>query len=133
MQRSVDAGESGDSLSSVDQVLATSHYWFGLAILALVMMRLTLRLRRGAPAPVENQPGLMQFAAKAMHVLFYVLLFAAPVLGLMAFYLGDPWGPVHSLVKPLFVVFIGLHAGAALLHQFVLRDGTLRRMLVPAN
>lgn len=56
-----------------------------------------------------------------------------PILGLLAFYVGDPWGPIHSFAKPVFLVLIALHAGAAVFHQFVLRDGTLTRILRPSG
>jgi cytochrome b561 len=75
----------------------------------------------------------MQVAARASHGIFYVLLLATPEIGLLAFYLGDPWGDVHSLAKPAFIVLIAVHAVAALYHRFWLKDGTLRRMLSPSG
>jgi cytochrome b561 len=52
------------------------------------------------------------------------------VTGLLGYYLGDPWGELHTLGKPVFIVLIAVHAAAALFHQFWIRDNTLRRMLV---
>jgi len=129
MTRSVDAAETREAVSATDLVLSTSHYWFGLTILALAVLRAMVRVTRGVPAPASDQPRLMQLAATSTHFLFYLLLFAVPVLGLLAFYLGDPWGPIHSLAKPAFLVLIAIHAGAALFHQFFLKDGTLTRIL----
>ena len=131
MTRSVDAAESGDPLSLTDKLLATSHYWFGISILALVAIRFVVRLTTGAPAPASEQPKIVHLAATATHWLFYAMLFAFPVLGLLALYAGDPWGQIHSLAKPAFLGLIVLHLGAALYHQLVVKDGTLRRMLVP--
>lgn len=133
MTRSVDAADSGGALSKADSLLATSHYWFGIAILLLVAVRLYVRITRGAPKSASGKSPLLQFAAAATHWMFYALLAAVPVLGLLAYYVGDPWGDIHSLARPVFLVLIAAHAGAALMHQFVLRDGTLRRMLVPAK
>ncbi|MBZ9678794.1 cytochrome b [Mesorhizobium sp. ES1-1] len=128
-----DAAEEGAAVSPTDQTLASAHYWVGLSILALVLIRLVVRLASGAPQPARSGPSWMQTAALASHHLFYVLLVATPIIGLLAFYFGDPWGDIHSLNKPVFIVLIAIHALAALFHQFWLRDGTLRRMLVPSR
>jgi cytochrome b561 len=42
-------------------------------------------------------------------------------------------GDIHALAKPVFIVLISIHAAAALFHQLWLRDGTLKRMLLPSN
>ncbi|MDX8527480.1 cytochrome b/b6 domain-containing protein [Mesorhizobium sp. MSK_1335] len=129
----VDAVENGQPVSTTDQALGSAHYWAGLAILALVLLRLVLRLASGATASANRGPRWMQLAAHALHGLFYMLLLATPVAGLLAFYVGDPWGDIHSLAKPALIVLIAAHALAALYHQFWLRDGTLKRMLSPAG
>lgn len=56
-----------------------------------------------------------------------------PVSGLVTLYVNDEIGDIHSLSKPVFIVLILVHAAAALYHQFVVKDGTLRRMLVPRS
>jgi cytochrome b561 len=133
MKMVVDAAERGRQLSAADQTMGSAHYWVGIAILALVVLRLALRLAAGAPAPTGKSPRWMHLAAGASHALFYVLLLATPVLGLLAFYVGDPWGDIHSWSKPAFIVLIAIHALAALYHQFWLRDGTLQRMVSPSR
>jgi len=129
----VDASKEGQPVSATDHALGSAHYWVGLAVLALVLVRLVLRLASGAPAPADHGSRWMQVAARVSHGLFYVLLLATPVIGLLAFYLGDPWGDIHSLAKPAFIVLIAVHVVAALYHQFWLKDGTLKRMLSPAG
>lgn len=131
MEEMVEAAEEGERLSAGDAFLGTAHYWFGIAILVLVGIRLVLRLRTGVPGPAADTNPFLDLAGRAMHWLFYALLVVVPVLGLLAYYTGDPWGEIHQLAKPAFIILIALHAGAALFHQFALRDGTLRRMLVP--
>ncbi len=110
---------------------ADVHYYAGIAVLALVLLRLFIRFIWGAPEPAQQ--GWMGKAAALSHVAFYLLLIAAPILGLLAFYLGRPFGSLHELCKPALIILIGAHAAAALFHQFWLKDGTLRRMLVPAR
>lgn len=129
----VDAAEDGQPVSATDQALGSAHYWVGLSVLALVLVRLLLRLASGVPAPAGHGSRWMRVAAHASHGLFYVLLLATPAIGLLAFYQGDPWGDIHSLAKPAFIVLIAVHVVAALYHQLWLRDGTLKRMLSPAG
>ncbi|MDB5587758.1 MAG: cytochrome b562 [Devosia sp.] len=129
----IDAAEEGSTPSATDQALGASHYWIGIAILVLVLARLVVRLRAGAPAPAASAPNIMQIAAKISHFAFYVLLIATPILGLLAFYFGDPYGPIHMLNRPAFIILIAIHAAAALFHQFWLKDGTLTKMVRPAQ
>lgn len=129
----VDATEEGHQISGADQALGSAHYWVGLVVLVLVALRLGLRFASGAPKPADAGPKWMEAAARASHALFYFLLLAAPVAGLLAFYLGDPWGDIHSLAKPVFIVLIAVHVLAALYHHFWLRDGTLKKMMVPVR
>jgi cytochrome b561 len=128
----VDAAEEGTAVSPADHFLATSHYWVGISVLVLVLLRLVVRLASGAPQPAASS-GWMSRAATATHWLFYLLLVAVPATGLMALYVNDAFGDIHALGKPVFIVLIALHAAAALFHQFFLKDGTLKRMLVPSR
>lgn len=132
MVAATEAAEEGTALSVTDAILATAHYWAGIAILVLVATRLIIRLRMGAPEPIDGNPVLV-FLAKSTHWAFYALLVAVPISGLVTVYINPEVGDIHQLAKPAFVILIGLHAAAALFHQFILRDGTLRRMLVPAK
>ncbi|TPN46842.1 cytochrome b [Mesorhizobium sp. B1-1-7] len=129
----VDAAENGAAVSPADQTLGSAHFWVGISILTLVFVRLTMRLISGAPRPADRGPAWMRIAARGSHGLFYLLLLATPIVGLLAFYIGDPWGDIHSLSKPVFIVLISVHALAALFHQYWLRDGTLKRMLSPGR
>jgi cytochrome b561 len=127
----VDASESGATASPIDQNLGSAHYWVGLSILALLVIRLAIRFSKGEPVTDTSAPSWMRISARASHFGFYTLLLATPIFGLLAYYVGDPFGPIHSLSKPVFIVLIALHAAAALVHHFWLRDNTLKRMIVP--
>jgi cytochrome b561 len=129
MTATIDAAEEGVAASASDQLLAQLHYWAGLSILFLVAVRIAALLKRGAPAPTASVGGFGQLA-RLMHALFYILLVAVPVTGLLGYYLGDPWGELHTWGKPVFIVLIAAHVAAALFHQFWVKDNTLRRMLV---
>ncbi|WP_192181696.1 cytochrome b [Mesorhizobium amorphae] len=129
----VDAAADGRQLSSYDQTMGSAHYWVGLSILLLVFVRLAVRLFVGAPRAQPTMSKWMVFTSRATHALFYCLLVGAPLSGLLAFYVWGWMGDIHALAKPVFIVLICIHAGAALFHHFVLKDIVLRRMLVPAR
>jgi cytochrome b561 len=130
MVAATDAAETGEALASQDAALATAHYWVGISVLILVALRLGIRLRSGLPVTADNNM-LLAPLARATHWAFYVLLVIVPVSGLLTVYVNPDIGELHQLAKPVFIVLIALHAGAALFHHFVLRDGTLKRMLRP--
>ena len=132
MTATVEAAEEGTVPSNSDQLLGQAHYWVGVAVLALVIVRMGVRLAQGAPAP-SGASGLVSKLATTTHALFYALLVAVPVTGLLGYYLGDPWGNLHTWGKPVFIALIALHAAGAVFHQVFVRDNTLRRMLVPEN
>ncbi|WP_237151922.1 cytochrome b [Oryzibacter oryziterrae] len=111
---------------------ANLHIYVGIAILLLTAIRLLVRLSVGAPEPVPG-PALQVKVAQLLHFGFYVLLFAVPVTGLLAEYVSREFGDIHELAKPVFIVFILVHAGAALYHHFVVKDSTLMRMMKPGS
>jgi cytochrome b561 len=125
----VDAQESSEAILPADQSLATAHLWAGIAILALVVVRLLLRFAQGTPAPIGA--GLAVVLAKLAHAAFYLLLIAMPVTGLLTYYDVMDLGDLHGWGKPVFIALIAIHALAALYHQFLVKDGTLARMLAP--
>jgi cytochrome b561 len=129
----VDANAEGTSASPTDIAISVAHYWFGLSILALVAVRLALRLVQGVPPKTTETSTWMSLAAKLVHWLFYGLLIAVPVAGLLAFYVSPDFGDIHALGKPAFIILISLHVIAALFHQLFLKDGTLKRMFVPSR
>jgi cytochrome b561 len=132
-----DKAREGWHVSPMSFFLVSVHYYNGLTILGLVLLRLALRLVKGAPAPALA--GWMHMAAAASHAAFYVLLIAMPVLGWVTYwslyfpdwYPDEPFGDLHELGATLLIALICIHVAAALFHQFWLKDGTLHRMLLP--
>ncbi|WP_375408827.1 cytochrome b [uncultured Methylobacterium sp.] len=128
------------------------HKSFGLVALALVLARVLVRLSRGAPALEAGLPAWQRRAAYASHAALYGLIVLVPLLGwagtsaccapvklFWSFPLtlpisgGMPVGKrilgLHTVAAFALVALIALHAGAALHHHVIRRDGTLRRML----
>ncbi|MBS1166681.1 MAG: Cytochrome b-562 [Proteobacteria bacterium] len=109
------------------------HVGVGIAVLVLALFRLGLRLIQGVPPSVPG-PVLQVRAGEALHYLFYFLLIATPLTGLLAQYVDmRTFGEIHAANKPIFVVLILIHVAAALYHHFVLKDSTLRRIMVPGT
>jgi len=130
MTEATEAAEVGETVSALATYLAGVHTYFGIAVLALVAVRLALRRRNGAPLPPLLSGG-MELAGKISHWLFYALLVIVPVMGLLGYYFGDPYGDLHTYAKPVFIGLIALHVAATVHHQFWLRDALLMRMLTP--
>ena len=127
------------------------HKSLGVTALALVLLR--AGWRRISPPPVAPaMPGWMETASRWAHVALYALMVLVPVVGMVMswsagrpiavfglFTLPDLLPPspvvknaaeeVHEVLGNLILILAGLHAGAALFHQYVLKDGVLARML----
>jgi len=128
------------------------HKSAGLVLLAVVAVFVAWALvRRGPPLP-DSIPRWQRIAAHATHGLLFVLMLAMPVTGyLISTSAGAPVSVFGLFEVPALVnggeqlrdlaidlhyymaygalALVGLHAAAALKHQFVDRDGTLSRML----
>ncbi len=126
------------------------HKSFGLTVLALTVIRLSWRMFSGAPEDIPASKAQL-FAAKTVHGLMYILLFAIPLSGwlynsasgfpLKWFGISLPklftgFNPTikslaHSLHENLFyalALLLLLHAGTALWHHYIKRDDLLNRM-----
>src|SRR3546814_6968060 len=69
------------SVSERHQWLMQIHKPLGMALLALVCVRLVRRLYKGTPAMPASMPAWQRHAAHASHVLLCVLMFDMPLLG----------------------------------------------------
>jgi cytochrome b561 len=133
------------------------HISAGLAILALLVVRLLWRL--ADPPPPSEATVLdvwLDRAGRLAHYALYALLIAAPVAGIvLQFARGDalplfglseipsPWianralarsvKEVHELLANALGILACMHAAAALVHHWVFRDRTLVRMLPGSN
>lgn len=111
----------------VTLAIAPLHVWAGVALMALVLVRIALRLTRGSPAPL---PGVQGLVATLGHGALYVLIFLVPLSGALAWFLGaEALGDPHGLLANLLVILAALHGLAAVFHHVILKDGVMRRML----
>ena len=126
------------------------HISLGITLAGVILFRLIWRLTRQR-RPALPLAGLQALAAHLMHGLLYLLVVAQVVIGFVwhwsygqglsffgLFSLEPPFafsaalrGPLHEMHETnawIIITLAGLHALAALMHHYVLKDGLLRRM-----
>jgi cytochrome b561 len=126
------------------------HGVFGQLIFIAMALRLIVRLKYGVPRPI-NPNQMIVTLSQAMHWLMYALLLISPIFGILYFQYGGKEIHFFGLVWPQFVVpdpamkktvegiheflgntlyfLIGFHALAGLWQHYVMKDGSLRRIL----
>ena len=132
--------------------LKTWHFIFGMAVFALVAVRLLTRLLSGPVPRIEPRlAAWQQRLGDWTHIVLYLFMVAMPVLGWLTLSAkGDPVSlfglplpaligqdkelarslkDVHETIGTVGYFLIGLHAAAALVHHYLLHDNTLLRML----
>ncbi len=112
--------------------LMAQHIFTGILILGLVVWRLVIRLRRGAPPLPENEPAMLKLAAHGTHIALYLLMVLVPVSGMVAWFgaSGDA-ADAHEIMKSVLLVLVALHVAGALVQKFVLKTNVLSRMVKP--
>jgi cytochrome b561 len=125
------------------------HISLGLFIALLLAARIFWRATKGRALPPANK-GALQTLTKSVHSALYVLLIAMVLVGMFLVYvrgdsvfglftvpafdpgntaLRDNVTELHETIATLLLIVAGLHALAAFVHHYVLRDGVLRRMM----
>jgi superoxide oxidase len=137
--------------SAIREAFKTWHYLLGLIVFSLVWLRLLVRLAGQVPPIVPSPPQWQLRVAHVVEFAIYVFVIVMPVLGWLSvsaegktisFFglelpplIGENKGlakqleDVHGLIGNVGYALIGIHALAALIHHYVQRDNTLRRML----
>ncbi|RZI75634.1 MAG: cytochrome b [Variovorax sp.] len=138
--------------SDLRAALKSLHFLLGLSVLALVVVRLAIRWNAGpAPRILPPRPVWQDLLARLVHPMLYAFMIATPILGwltlgvegkpivLFGLHVPSLLGPdkalserlqdVHEALATAGYFLIGLHAAAALIHHYVVRDNTLLRML----
>lgn len=110
------------------------HIVVGLSILILAVWRIVLRMMHGVPAPDASHPPAQVMVARITYGLFYLLMVLLPVSGMIAWSQGSEMaGNIHGALRGAMIMLILVHVAAALLGQFVKKDGTLTRMMKPVD
>lgn len=131
-------------------LMQVTHVSLGLILTAVILARIVWRL---SPASTpQDHAGLEGLAARAVHLLLYLLIAGEIALGWSfrwaqgeplslfgLFAIPAPWtfpasarhtlAGLHDWTANGIMIVAGLHALAALAHHYVLRDDVLRRMV----
>lgn len=127
------------------------HKSIGITVLALVLVRIAVRLMVGAPAYVEPLGRLLHAAANTGHLALYALMIAMPVTGYILSSAGGhdiPWfglfevpsvvhrdkglaeagTQAHHVLAWTIGVVLAVHLAAVFWHAALKRDAVLTRM-----
>ncbi|MFC3192763.1 cytochrome b [Marinicella sediminis] len=127
------------------------HFMLGLCVWLLVIIRLVIRWRSVIP-PVKPSPPVWQsMVSKLVHMMLYLFMLGMPIVGLLVVNYEGHAVSFFGLELPVLVAenshmaetledwhetageaaywLIGLHAAAALMHHYVFKDNTLKRMM----
>jgi|SRR5690554_2255471 len=137
--------------SDIREALKMWHFMLGLSVLLLAIARLLWRVVNTQPAITPAVPRWQHWLAIAMHWLLYGGMIVTPLAGWLLLSAADKpvpfWGfelphliapdkalsktikNTHQLAGTVLYWLIGLHALAALVHHYIVKDNTLTRML----
>lgn len=145
-------GLAHDPLGEIVSGVMGVHKSIGLTVLALSVLRLILRLTNRPPALPATMSAFQQRLTHGAHWFFYALMILVPLTGWIMSSAGtrplnwfglfdvpkfavtrgdliaDISGEGHEVLGIAFGVLALGHIGAALWHQFLLRDNLMARM-----
>ncbi len=131
------------------------HKSMGILLVALLIFRSIWTYSQTQPEPLGGKDGLNKFA-KAAHASLYLLILLLLISGYLIstakgqginvfdwFELpailpdsadrGEQSGKIHAILGTVLIFMIALHTVAALVHHFIFKDHTLKRMLWANN
>lgn len=147
-------GQGFDGLKTEEEMAFSlaGHSTLGLTVIGLLVLRILWRLGHPPPAlPAEMKPTHKK-AANLSHLILYALMVYVPLMGLYTVAAHEtvamPYGAfdlnaalsflgdsdfegrrfLHEIGTWGLIGFLAVHIVAALHHQFILKDGVLRRM-----
>jgi cytochrome b561 len=109
--------------------LVAQHVFTGFLILVLVVIRMAIKAKRGAPTLPANEPAILKIAAHGTHLGLYALLILMPISGAVAWFGGiEAAADGHEAMKVIVIALVALHVLGALFQHFVLKSDVLTRM-----
>lgn len=137
--------------SDIREGMKAWHFMLGLTVLALVIIRVIARVAARTPRITSGPMTWQNVLARAMHLALYLFMIGMPIAGWLAlsasgkpipFFglslpplmgenrnVADQIKELHEAVGNIGYYLIGIHAFAALVHHYFMKDDTLRRML----
>jgi len=128
------------------------HKSVGMAVLMLVIIRLSWRLYDGVPKFL-GKSRLLEVAANTVHYLLYAFMFIQPLsgwamssaagynptfFGLFTFPslvaknpgMVETYVVIHNTSANILLLLFVMHISGALVHHFIFKDNTLKRMTI---
>ncbi len=147
-------GQGFDGLKTEEEMafFLAGHSTLGLTVIGLIVLRILWRLGHPPPALPAGMKAAHKTAAKLSHLMLYALMVYVPLMGLYTVAAHEtvamPYGTfdlnaalsflgdsdfegrrfLHEIGTWGLIGFLALHVAAAFHHQFILKDGVLRRM-----
>lgn len=137
--------------SDIREGMKAWHFMLGLAVLALVIVRVIARAAGRTPRITPEPKAWQSVLARSVHLALYLFMICMPIAGWLVLSASGKPIPFFGLTLPSLMgedrdvahqikewheaagnvgyYLIGLHAFAALVHHYVMGDDTLRRML----
>jgi cytochrome b561 len=120
------------------------HMSLGITILVLMFARLVVRLKTKHPSWADTGNAFLNKIGELTHWALYILAIGMPLTGILLARDNDELrllfgsaaglvpsiglGRIHGLIWALLLLLILLHFGAAMFHQFFIKDNLLKRM-----
>jgi cytochrome b561 len=128
------------------------HFMLGLSVLGLLGLRVIARVLSGPVPPIKPTPSKAQHLVAALiHLALYALMLGMPLAGWLILSASGKPIPFFGMQLPALIaenkelakqikevheaggtigyILVGVHAAAALVHHYVTKDNTLKRML----
>lgn len=124
------------------------HMSVGIFTLVVIIARFITRMKLPKPTHVTAGNAFFDWVGKVVHYALYLLVFLTAIsgmslsmqAGLVPIVFGGSGAPLpadffdftarmmHGFIVPTLLLLVFLHVGAALYHQFILKDNLLARM-----
>lgn len=147
-------GQGFEDITNPDDMAFSlrGHSTLGFTVITLLVLRILWRLGNPPPALPETVAPTQAMLSKVSHLLLYALMIYVPATGIYTAaaheYAVLPYGAfdvrevfgflgasdfdgrrfLHEIGTWLLIALLAVHIIAAFLHQFVQKDGVLRRM-----
>ena len=118
-------GIKNDGNTSNSQI----HILGGLLLILLMAIRVFLRIKFGVPAPTRKTNDPLKFLSTFVHLGIYLILFAIPITGLLAFStVNVELGIAHKILVNVLYIFVIIHLIGVAYHQLFFADNIMQRI-----
>ena len=105
------------------------HMLGGSFIILLMAIRVFLRRKFGVPAPTKKTNDPLKFLSTFVHFGIYLVLFAVPITGLLAFSTSNvDLGLAHKILVNILYLLVIIHLIGVAFHQIFLGDNIMERI-----